>query len=531
MKLTRFFAALALWLAATAAHADYKGLTWGLDTASSPYKVGIKLPSGSWADFGQITSGGVPTPYFPGTSCASSRWFSAVSTLGAFTCSQPAIGDISGLGSGVATALAVNSGSAGSVLINGTDTGTSGHKVPWLDGALTFSGAAQAFNGGSGVNPTVPAWFTAPITTFNSAYPGNTASADPYRASVGDFPISNEFFGPNLGATYHGVQALTGAILTPLGATSDCGSGMPCQDVGVAGYAQSLEPTRAPVGLFGEGGIGVAGGYPYGADIVVLNCKNHDPSCVPGLAYNVTQAHGIEADVVAFDTASGTPTGTFYGVHAILNRASNSGQTSSIAFAVDRAVTGSGWQTGYQCSGGASITCLTVGPAVGLTSQNSQPLTFISLDAGGLPIIHSLYQDATGALNWQNISAGLTTQFAATYPQWLFDGGSNLSVGTRTSTTATTGASATSILQTGTANSYAILQVSDGAGVTLYAGAGAPLLNLDVSGVAVEQLTASLATFNVPLKAASTPTGTPVASLCLDASGNIIKKTTTGACI
>lgn len=60
--------------------------------------------------------------------CGSHQWHAALSTLGVFTCSQPAIGDISGWGTGVATALGINTGAAGAfVLFNGAlGTPTSG---------------------------------------------------------------------------------------------------------------------------------------------------------------------------------------------------------------------------------------------------------------------------------------------------------------------------------------------------------------------------------------------------------------------
>lgn len=52
--------------------------------------------------------------------CAAHQWIAALPTLSSITCTQPAIADISGWGTGVATALGINVGSAGApVLFNG----------------------------------------------------------------------------------------------------------------------------------------------------------------------------------------------------------------------------------------------------------------------------------------------------------------------------------------------------------------------------------------------------------------------------
>ena len=60
--------------------------------------------------------------------CASHQWVAAIATLSSVTCTQPAITDISGLGTGVATALGTNTGLGGAfVLFNGAlGTPTSG---------------------------------------------------------------------------------------------------------------------------------------------------------------------------------------------------------------------------------------------------------------------------------------------------------------------------------------------------------------------------------------------------------------------
>lgn len=62
---------------------------------------------------------------FPSSSqaCASHSWVNTVSLAGVIGCTQPAVGDISGFGTGVATALGINTGSGGAVVINGGPLG------------------------------------------------------------------------------------------------------------------------------------------------------------------------------------------------------------------------------------------------------------------------------------------------------------------------------------------------------------------------------------------------------------------------
>jgi len=377
-----------------------------------------------------------------------------------------------------------------------------------------------------GSAPTIPTGFTTPLATFESAYPGNTASADPFRFDTGGFPINNEFFGnPTVTpAGWHGIQSLVGTIKSPVGATTSCG-GAPCQDVAVAGYAQTLEPTRAAVAIFGEGGIGVDGGYPFGANFVAVNCKNHDSSCVPGSAYNVTQGKGIEVDVVAFNTSSGTPTGTFYGYEAVLNRGGGTGQTTSIAFAVDPLGSAtSNWQTGFQCSSGGSVNCLTVGATAATgTSKNSQPISFVSLNSSGTPLTNTLYQNSVGDFQFNNNAGSNTVLLAQAYPQIQLIGGANTTVGQKISTSATTGATANFILQTGTANNYLSQSLTDTGNYLFTAGShiSQTVFQMGSGPTNVFTLTPTTATIAVPLFVGSASTTTGTVSLANASSANL----------
>jgi hypothetical protein len=76
--------------------------------------VGADLPNPSASTLGGVKS----------LTCSSHNWFNTLSTSGVFGCAQPTIGDISGFGTGVATALGVNVGSAGAFVVNGGALGT-----------------------------------------------------------------------------------------------------------------------------------------------------------------------------------------------------------------------------------------------------------------------------------------------------------------------------------------------------------------------------------------------------------------------
>ncbi len=126
------------WFLPFAASAQTGQTYWRLDqTAGSPYKVQLYV-NGLWYNFGQITSAGVPTPYFPGTTCAGGQFFSAIAATGAFTCSGPALLTVPGGGTGAAsfTANLPLLGNGTSALTQGTRSGNT-TKFATSSGTLT----------------------------------------------------------------------------------------------------------------------------------------------------------------------------------------------------------------------------------------------------------------------------------------------------------------------------------------------------------------------------------------------------------
>ncbi len=113
--------AIGLFAFATSAYAQTKaGVTWTLNRSSSPYKIQIDL-SGTKYDFAQITSAGVPTPYFASTFCSANEWITASS--GIPLCAQLAFSNISGtanLATQVSGVLPVANGGANCSAASGT---------------------------------------------------------------------------------------------------------------------------------------------------------------------------------------------------------------------------------------------------------------------------------------------------------------------------------------------------------------------------------------------------------------------------
>ena len=103
-------------------------------------------------------------------SCAAHNWVSAIPTLSSITCTQPAIADVSGWGTGVATALGVAANTAG------------GPAVP--SGALTLDGVV--YGGGSGASPGSTA-----AGTNGQLFLGVTSGAPQWGTMSGDATITN----------------------------------------------------------------------------------------------------------------------------------------------------------------------------------------------------------------------------------------------------------------------------------------------------------------------------------------------------
>lgn len=213
------------------AHAQsWKQMQWGLNTATSPYQVGVNL-AGSWYQVATLTSSGAFSFVFPSYSCASSQWVSA-SNSGGFLCSQPSFSNISGtisasqlIAPGASTFGAVKSSAAPSNQY-ATGINTSG-VVTYAQPAISgISGASKYADGttGTGVNATADAYSASNQALYLAGNLTNTGTA-PYAVlsindtsasgTTGDGFIPGLFIAHNIGASAgEGSRVANQSILT-----------------------------------------------------------------------------------------------------------------------------------------------------------------------------------------------------------------------------------------------------------------------------------------------------------------------------
>ena len=282
-------------------------------------------------------------------------------TLAGNTTVTPAVGSITGLGTGVATALAVNTGTAGAFVVNGGALGTPS------SGALTnatglplttgVTGTLGIANGGTG-QTTATAAFNAlsPITTAGDLILGNGANSAT-RLGIG----SNGYV-----LTSNGTTASWAAIPTTVSSFS----------AGTTGFTPSTATTGA-VTLAGtlnvaNGGTGVT--VSSGASSVVLRDASQ----------NVTA--NAFFNNLATVTAAGTTT------------------TLTVASAPVQLVTGSGGQTftlpnATTLSNGAIFSFNNNQSSGAITVNNNSNTLIVSVPSGGYTTV-VLLSNATAAGTW-----------------------------------------------------------------------------------------------------------------------------------
>lgn len=217
-----------------------------------------------------------------------------------------------------------------------------------------------------------------PGTTIHRRHAGVPAWAtlanlfDTYRVNVNNFPITYEFGGDTVGL----VQGIVGAVKMP--ATSTVGAN------GVAGYATS-ESVAGAVGVYGQGGFSIPGGFSFGANFVASNTPHQSSPDQTGVDGNV---NGIEVDLNIKSKLGPLPASVAaYGVYVtggadiMPNGAAHAFHVGALgAFAVPKIP----FHAAYYSRDGAAQVFADIGADGEGNNRSSQPIRWRSRTAGGV---------------------------------------------------------------------------------------------------------------------------------------------------
>lgn len=223
MRFMKWLAPLALAAGlVSGSHAQtYTKANIGLNKASSPYTIAVDI-GGTATNFqaiGTITAAGVFVPsHLPTFSCASHTWLSASTSLGAATCTQPAVADLSDTKTGSGNLVLATS----PTLTGATLTGGSLNNAP-VGQSTPAAGAFTTFSATSGT-------FSTPLPVAS----GGTGSASPTLTGGSGITVSGSWPGQTI--TYSGAGGWT--LINTLTAT--------------AGVTTSLTDTTSLTGAYSE---------------------------------------------------------------------------------------------------------------------------------------------------------------------------------------------------------------------------------------------------------------------------------------
>lgn len=248
-----------------------------------------------------------------------------------------------------------------------------------------------------------------------TTYPAS--SSDIFRVEVGGFPINGEYANANPTSS-----AIVGAIMTPSGATSSVMS-----DVGVSGYARTNTVNRPAMGLFGSGGIGVAGGSAWGVNTQPVNCENHATACGVNTGYDFGLIYGAESNVTVYSKAAGAaPSGSADGFVATASGdARPTGSYSGVHITRSPTFANNSWKYGFVTDDAAAQRGVSIGSASTSASSLSQEVEFVSRDGSNNRQFSYMNTDASKRFNFDNdlvvmksTNAALTLNNTAAAQPW-----------------------------------------------------------------------------------------------------------------
>lgn len=248
------------------------------------------------------------------------------------------------------------------------------------------------------------------LSQVTSTYPSLNTSSDIFRVQVGTIIPTDEVGGGNTNANTSTI-AITGALQIPNGSFSGITS---YPDAAIAGFAISDNLSKSAVGIFSNAGITRAGssstgGYAYGANFSVVNCRLYASSCTGTTGLDFHTMYGLEVDVNMYDPASGSLSGQAAGVIVISNSTgTTTGDYSAYTISKTPGADYQPWSNAYATNTGAALIALAVAPLADTTGSDSQPIQLVSIDGSDDAQLTRLYGDNGGLVVRSGANAGFT---------------------------------------------------------------------------------------------------------------------------